>query len=82
MKLYQPDYFQVWLSCSSHQALRKETKGVLSNSVVFYKCVPCSGMAGCVTINTCSISLLYSIACGMYDGVPGGVAGLAKGCCM
>ena len=54
---------------------------MLSYTVVFYKCIPCSGMAGCVTINTCSISLQYSIATGMYEGVPGGVAGLGKGCC-
>ena len=54
---------------------------VLSCTVVLYKCIPCSGMAGCVTINTCSISLLYCIATGMYEGVPGGVAGLGQGCC-
>ena len=56
-------------------------KGVLSCTVVLYKCIPCSGMAVCVAINTCSISLLYCIATGMYEGVPGGVAGLSIGCC-
>ena len=54
---------------------------MLSYTVVLYKCIPCSGMAGCVTINTCSISLQYSIATGMYEGVLGGVACLGQGCC-
>ena len=54
---------------------------MLSYTVVLYKCIPCSGMAVCVTIKTCIISLQYSIATGMYEGVPGGVAGLGKGYC-